>query len=62
LVEEFDKNIRNELNFVKEADNIKRAQRFLSDNKFKDIYVPKVLLPATSRLLIMEYIKGIHLD
>ena len=62
LVEEFDKNIRNELDFVKEAKNLKRAQKFLEENKFDNIYVPKVLLPPVPHVLVMEFIHGVHLD
>lgn len=34
----------------------------MRDNGFKDIYIPQILLKPTRRVLVMEYIHGVHLD
>lgn len=50
------------MNFLIEADNMKRTATFLKDNRFKNIHVPELLLKPTKRVLIMEYINGLHID
>ncbi len=39
-----------------------RTDHFLKENKFKNIYIPQLLLQPTKRILIMEFIEGAHLD
>ena len=34
----------------------------MQENNFKNIYIPKVLLNSTKRVLVMEFIDGVHLD
>ena len=62
LVEGFDRNIRKELDFKIEAANMKRASRFLEENGFKNVYVPLLELEPTQRVLVMEFIEGVHID
>lgn len=58
IVEEFDKAIHKELNFLNELSNIERfANNFKND---QTIYVPKVFKNYCSRkILVMEYVEGI---
>lgn len=51
-----------ELNFVYEAANMKRTERFLRQNNFKNVYIPQIYLKPTKRVLIMEFINGVHID
>ena len=53
LVEGFEKNIRIELDFKREAANMKRTSYFLKENNFKSIHVPEVMLNPSKRVLIM---------
>ena len=62
LVEGFDKNIRIELDFLREAANMKRTAHFLTENRFSAIHVPHLMLAPSKRLLVMEFIQGVHLD
>lgn len=62
LVDGFEKNMRIELDFTREAQNMKRTQNFLKENGFKDVYVPQVMIKPTKRVLVMEFIDGIHID
>ena len=41
---------------------MKRTAMFLKDHNFHSIYVPQLLLKPTRRVLVMEYIHGIHID
>lgn len=41
---------------------MRRSQRFLKENNFKNIYIPQLYLTPTQRVLIMEFIQGVHLD
>jgi len=61
IVEEFDKAIHKELNFLNEATNIERfVSNFKNDQR---IYVPKIYRNyCTSKILIMEYIEGIKIS
>lgn len=34
----------------------------LKTEKFKNVFVPRVMIPATKKLLIMEFIHGVHID
>ena len=58
LVEEFSRNIRKELDFKLEANNMQHFGANFKDNA--DIHVPKVYRKlCTERVLVMEYIDGI---
>ncbi|GIW72240.1 MAG: ubiquinone biosynthesis protein UbiB [Planctomycetota bacterium] len=61
LVEEFDKSIHKEIDFGREAHNIKKfAANFAGD---PDIYVPRVYDDlSTDRVLTMEFIHGVKID
>jgi predicted unusual protein kinase regulating ubiquinone biosynthesis (AarF/ABC1/UbiB family) len=41
---------------------MKRTEQFLRQNNFKNVYVPQIYLKPTKRVLIMEYINGVHID
>ena len=41
---------------------MKRLDAFIKEEKFTQIYVPKVYHPLTKKLLIMEFIDGNHID
>jgi predicted unusual protein kinase regulating ubiquinone biosynthesis (AarF/ABC1/UbiB family) len=62
LIEEFDRNIHKELDFVHEAGNMGRLKKLIEKEKIKNILVPKVLLEPTKKLLVMEFIHGYHID
>ncbi|BBD73887.1 glycosyl transferase family 1 [Sulfodiicoccus acidiphilus] len=55
IVDDFSKRIFEEMDYVKEAENIKRITDELSD--FSRIRTPKVVR-ATKRVLVMEYLPG----
>ena len=41
---------------------MKRTAYFLNENNFKSIHVPEVMLNPSKRVLIMEFINGVHID
>lgn len=58
LVEEFARNLNNELDYTNEAANMERLASLLADDPLA--YIPKVFPRATTpRVLTMEFIKGI---
>ncbi len=61
IVEEFDKSIHKEIDFGREAHNIKRfAKNFQGDPQ---IYAPRVYDDlSTSKILVMEFINGIKMN
>ncbi len=61
IVEEFSQNLKKELDFRLEANNMRRAaNNFAGDNT---IHVPEVFKElSTKRVLVMEYIEGIEIS
>lgn len=41
---------------------MRRVEHFIKKEKLKNILVPKILLPPTKKLLVMEFIHGFHID
>lgn len=39
-----------------------RVRKMLKAEKFKNVYIPKLLREPSKKLLIMEYIHGCHVD
>ncbi|MGM0461337.1 MAG: ABC1 kinase family protein [Fibrobacterota bacterium] len=61
IVEEFAKTLSRELDFVNEAHNIMQFKTMFKNNK--TIYIPQVYhAHTTSKLLVMEYIRGVKPD
>ena len=50
------------MNFTYEAANMTRTENFIRENNFKNIYVPRIELKPTKRVLVMEFIDGVHID
>ena len=58
LIKSFETSIMQELDFTKEANNIRRFSKNFKDNE--EIYVPEVFRKyCTDRILCIEYVKGI---
>jgi ubiquinone biosynthesis protein len=62
LVKEFSENIKKELDFRTEANNMKRFAQNFANTPW--LHVPKISLEhcCTRRVLIMEYIRGIYIS
>ncbi|MDD5262057.1 MAG: AarF/UbiB family protein [Methylacidiphilales bacterium] len=61
IVRDFSKTMLRELDFLNEASNMRRFQKQFSDKE--SIRVPRVYDEfTTSRVLVMEYLEGLHID
>lgn len=41
---------------------MKRTRTFLKDNDFRNVHVPEIMLKPTKKVIVMEYIEGMHID
>jgi ubiquinone biosynthesis protein len=61
LVEEFDQVIQEEMDFIREAENIARFRANFEGSQ--ELYVPKVFFQLTTeQVLVMEYLEGTRID
>lgn len=61
LVEEFEKAIQEEMDFLREAENASRFRANFEGSR--ELYIPKVFLHLTTeQVLVMEYLEGTRID